>query len=375
MLFRRIKKLLGFVFRLINLMAVNIYFKKKRILGIYDYKALPWSIGDPLLFIEKLNTLKIIHDAEEIDICIIYDRDNPGGNRKEPNINPNNAQDYILEFLPLFSACPYLGSLFQFNSRDEFYLFLKRNLDRYIVFPPLRGHLSEMYNLAVPIGQNHLLEIQEFYIKYGYIPYLRIGERNSDWAKWFYKKHLPENAMPIALSLRQPNSPVYCDRNADPKVWSSFIERCKNTFPEVIFVFIGMREEAWEGLRTMSNVLIAKDFGTTITEDLALIRGSLIYMGTSSGINIIAYFSVLPYLIFQNPDCEFHKIGSGKNFDFATNLQKMFGIETSVTADLIFNEFKEMYSNINKQEWVESSKAKRRKVGLPSEILINDDVN
>ncbi|MFC1644300.1 hypothetical protein ACFL5C_03200, partial [Candidatus Omnitrophota bacterium] len=226
----------------------------KRILGIWDYKALPWSVGDPLLFIEELSILKIKHNAEGIDICVVYDRDNPAGNRREPKLTSENAQDYMLEFLPLFSTCPFLGSVYQFNSRKEFYSFLKTTSGRYDIFPPLRQHLSEKYNYTDG-GNPHLREIQKFYNIYGYIPHLRIGNRNSFWARWFYVNHLPEKTIPVTLSLRQPLSGIFNVRNAVPAVWLSFIDRCKVDFPEVVFVVVGLRAEVFHGLRERSNVI------------------------------------------------------------------------------------------------------------------------
>lgn len=323
-------------------------FEKKRILGIWDFKALPWSVGDPLVFIETLSVLKIKHDAEEIDICVVYDRENPGGNRFNINLTSENAQDYILEFLPLFSTCPYLGSIYQFNSRTEFYCFLKSYSNRYDIFPPLGQHLGETYNFH---GGAPLFEIQEFYAAHGYIPHLRIGDRDRSWAQWFYLNHVPETAVPVTLSLKlTSHSP---ERNADPEVWLSFVDRCKMEFPEVVFVLVGLRGEVFDGLRNRSNVIIAKDFGTSIVEDLALIRTSLLYIGTTSGVCTIAQFSDLPYLIFQMPVYPLLKYGlkSGENFPFATDRQKMFSTETLVTPGLLFGEFEQLYSKLDRKEW------------------------
>ena len=344
-------------------------FQKKRILGVWDFKALPWSVGDPLLFIERLSILKIKYNAEEVDICVIYDSDNPIGNRKKAednNITSDNAQDYMLEFLPLFSTCPYLGSIFQFNSRKEFYHFLKSNVERYDMFPPLAHHLGETYNYA-DYGFPNFNEVQDFYNSHGYIPYLRIGDRDGFWAHWFYLNYLPENTVPVTLSLKQTSHAS--ERNTNPVVWLSFIDQCKIDFPEVVFVFVGLREETFDGLRKRSNVIIAKDFGTSIIEDLALIRTSLMYMGTSSGVNTIAQFSDLPYLIFKFPEWCLHRLElkSGENFSFATGRQKMFSTQILVTPELLLNEFKALYSKLDRNKWCSTVLEKaRNKYGHPS---------
>ncbi len=367
---KRLYNFCGAYFRLMKLIFAPTSFQKKRILGIWDYKALPWSIGDPLVFIEVLSILKIKHSAEEIDICVIYDRDNPGGNRREINLTPDNVQDYMLEFLPLFSTCPYLGSIYQFNSRKELYYFLKSNSERYDIFPPLVQHLGEKYNYHGDVP--HLNEIQEFYKTYGYVPYLRIGERESSWARWFYLNYLPEKTVPVTLSLRQPLSDL-SERNADPAVWLSFIDKCKTDFPEVVFVVVGLREEVFDGLRERSNVIIGKDFGTSIIEDLALIRTSFLYMGTTSGVNTIACFSDLPYLVFQWPlyDSQ-HKwaLKPGEKFCFATNTQKIFSSTILVTPKLLLDEFKKLHSKLDLNKWLNITFEKAcNKHGLPSAVV------
>ena len=342
--------------------------KKKRILGIWDYKSLPWSVGDPLFFIEILNVLKIKHNAEEVDICLVYDREDPAGTRGKGvshNINPENARDYMMEFLPLFSACSYLGSIFQFISRQEFYRFIKNNAERYHMYPPLEQHLNETYDFSI---RNALLKpIQEFYILHGNIPHLRIGVRDMAWAQWFYMNHLPKGAVPVSLSLKQTLHRF--EHNADQTVWLSFIDKCCLDFPDVVFVVVGLREEVFEGLRNRSNVVIAKDFGTSIMEDLALIRASLMYMGTCSGVNIIAMFSALPYLIFQMlvDDVYGHGMKMDEKFPFVTNQQKIFSVDIKVTLEFLFKEFKALYSRLDKNEWYSMTQEKaRNKHGHPA---------
>lgn len=333
---------------------------KKRILGVWDYKALPWSVGDPLVFIETLSILKIKSGAIKIDICVVYDHDNPIGNRgtlyssSDPgNIYPNNAQDYMIELLPLFSACPYLGSIFQFNSREEFRHFLKTNIERYDVFPSLGDHLGEKYNFVG--GPPILNPMQEFYNEHGYIPYLRIGERDKSWAQWLYLNHLPDGSVPVVLSLKQTLHRV--GSNADSLVWLSFIDRCKSEFPEVVFVVVGLREEVFEGLRNRTNVFIAKDFGTSVVEDLALIRTSLMYIGTSSGVNMIAMFSDHPYLILQMEKNNYlrHGLKPDDKFSFVLPAQKIFSTDIMVTPEFLFKEFRELYLKLDKNKWCETT--------------------
>lgn len=360
-----------FYFHLARLLFTpNSY--KKRILGIWDFKALPWSIGDPLVFIETLSILKLEKNAEVVDICIVYDRDNPIGNRGRIfsganlyNISPENCQDYMLEILPLFSTSPYLGSIHQFSSRNDFIRFLKMNIGFYNIFPFLGEHLGEQYNF---IGCPPILNpMVEFYNKHGFIPYLKIGERDRAWARWFYLNQLPKNSIPVSLSLKRTSHRI--EGNADPKSWLTFIDRCKLEFPEVVFFVVGLREEVFAGLRDRANVVIAKDFGTSVIEDLALIRASLMYMGTSSGVNAIAMFSDLPYLIFQMEESNYtrHGLSPDEKFSFVLNSQKIFSVNIAVTPDFLYREFKALYSTLDKNKWnSEVLKKAHNKFGHPT---------
>ncbi len=354
-MYSRVKNYLKFFLNLLRLFFSSTKYNKKHILGIYDLKTLPWSVGDPLIFTEKLNILKIIHNADMIDICIIYDKENPTGIRKDSKIKVNNAKDYMMDILPLFNTSTYLGSVFQFNSRKEFNDFLKNNIYKYDLFPTLRQHLDESYNF---VGQDIVIlkELENFYKKYGYIPFLRIGERYRYWANSFYLHYLPGNTVPVVLSLRQPLNIVKSIRNADPRVWFAFIDRCKVVYDDIVFVVVGTREEIFQGLRERSNVIIARDYGTSIIENLALIKSSYCYLGTTSGPTVIALFSNLPYLLFQWPEIEKYGLSEGNNFSFATDNQKVFSTDVPVTHELLFNEFSKLYERLDKKHWKESIK-------------------
>ncbi len=88
---------------------------RKAILGVWDYKALPWSIGDLLVFIETLSVLKLKYGAEKINVCVVCDRENPSGNRGSKNINSSKFRNDIVDLLPLIGTSPYLGSVFHFD--------------------------------------------------------------------------------------------------------------------------------------------------------------------------------------------------------------------------------------------------------------------
>lgn len=317
-------------------------------LGIWDFHVCPWSVGDPLIFVETLNCLRLKHQIEEVDICVVYDSDDPGGIRPEKHLTPENARDYVLDWLPLFSTCQNLGSIFQFKSRSEFNSFLKSNASRYILFPALADHLGEKYRFWDGADFDHIFD---FYRRNGFIPYLRIGELRTAWAYDFFLKHIKADTVPVVLSLKYTTHAR--KRNADPDCWLPFLDRCASSFQDVTFVLVGLRGEELPGIRQCANVIIAKDYGTSIMEDLALMQKAFMHVATSTGTTTITLFSDTPYLFFQMPDFAMKKYGliGAKNWNFATEHQKLFDDTFRMTADSVFEEFAGLYQVLDKEKW------------------------
>jgi len=358
---------LRFYFNLLRLLTLP-FPKNKRLLGIWDFHNNPWSIGDPLVFVETLNCLSLKHQIEDVDICIIYDHDDPVGIRRESQLTPENARDYILNWLPLFSTCQNLSSVFQFKSRTEFNYCLTLNANRYMLSPTLGNHLGERYNF---LGSADLTEIMDFYKNNGYIPYLRIGELLTSWAYDFFLSHIKPGTVPVVLSLKSTlHSQV---RNADPTCWLPFIDRCESSFQDVTFVLVGLRDEEPPGIRQCANVIIAKDYGTTIMEDLALVQKATMYIATDSGIVVIAMFADTPYLVFQVPSVTMKKYNlvNRQNWCFATEHQKLFDDTFDMTPDFIFEEFTTLYQKLDKEKWFANANAKASPVSQhPSTTVI-----
>lgn len=340
-----------FLINLFNLLSNRK--PRKVILGVWDYKVIPWSIGDFLVFIETLSVLKLKHDADKVDVCVVCDSENPAGNRGYKNINSGNFRYYFFNLLPIISTSPYLGSVFQFDSRSEFYSFLKKNLNKYEIYPPINQQLKETFNFY---GGATLKEIQDFYRERGFIPHLAIDDYHLSWAYNFYKTKA-NGLFPVAVSLR--NRPSGAGHNADRDLWLSFFDLCRSAFPEVVFVVVGVREEAFEELRHRSNVIVAKDYGSTLLDDFALIRTSLLYMGMESGIACIAIFSDVPYLLFGRPPKVGERIGlkPGSNLEFATQYQKVFYTAFIITPHSLLREFSNLYNQLDTDKWHEKVSA------------------
>ena len=320
---------------------------KKVVLGVWDYKLVPWSVGDFLVFIETLSVLKLRHNADKVDVCVVCDSENPAGNRGYKNINSSNFRYYLFNLLPIVNTSPYLGSLFQFDSRSEFHSFLKQNINNYEIYPSVAEQLKETFNFY---GGATLKEIREFYRERGFIPHLAIDDYHLSWAYSLYRAEV-KDLLPVVVCLR--NRPDGLDRNADHDAWLGFFDLCKSTYPKVVFVVIGTREEAFDELRGCSNVIIAKDYGSTLADDFALIKTSLVYLGVDTGIGAIALFSDVPYLLFGRSPESGKQVGLnlGANWDFATQYQKQLYTTFVITPDSLLSEFSALYSQLDIDEW------------------------
>lgn len=331
---------------------------KKVILGVWDYKVIPWSVGDFLVFVETLSVLKLEHNADRVDICVVCDNMNPAGNRGSGNVDSSNFRYYLFNLLPIIGTSPYLGSIFQFDSRSEFFFFLRLNINKYKIYPPINKQLRETFNFY---GGATFKEIRDFYKKRGFIPHLNINDYHLSWAYDLYKSEC-KGLIPVTVSLRnRPNSP---ERNAVPDAWLGFFDLCKSKFPEVIFVVVGVREEAFEELRRRANVILAKDCGSTLADDFALVRTSLLYMGMDSGLVVLPYFTGVPCLLFGIPSVTRKGLGlrAGSKLEFLTERQKMFFAPFVVSSRALFREFSNLYTQLDVDEWQKKASAQKAKV-------------
>jgi hypothetical protein len=88
------------------------------------------------------------------------------------------------------------------------------------------------------------------------------------------------------------------ERDSVYDVWLELFTYCASRY-QAVFVIICAREEIDPRFRYLDNVLIAKDHGTSLEQDLALVDGSAMHMGASSGPGTVAMFGPKPYCIFN----------------------------------------------------------------------------
>ncbi len=124
-------------------------------------------------------------------------------------------------------------------------------------------------------------------------------------------------------------------------------------------------------MQKWNNVVFAKEFSTTIVEDLALIQFSIMYMATTSGINTSAHFSNLPYLIFRYPNESINILSSENTKVPYYQKKQQQNIKFNENAELLYDEFIKIYSQLDKKEYLKKITKANNISGHPASIVEN----
>lgn len=279
----------------------------------------------------------MVHDAEKVDLVWLCD---PGSFRPDSGLNPDNYHHFLSRMLPLAYINPYLGSFMLMDSLDSLQSYIAANGDRYIVVPPYqdkKGRVLKDYTQSF----NYIYQI---HAEHGRIPYLSCRPSTVSWARLFMDK-VAGTSVPVVVQLRNARDNTV--RNAKLECWSEFFQHCQSRF-DVRFIVIGDKEQLDDRIRSLPNVVFAKDHGTTAEQDMALIQTCCLYLGVTSGPAVMAAFSRTPYLIF-NLRLFYTKLAPGSQHPFATPLQKL--VWQPETTELLIKEFTQLFSQIDTAKW------------------------
>lgn len=126
------------------------------------------------------------------------------------------------------------------------------------------------------------------------LPRLRPRPALRQWAHDFLALHAATDRRVSVQLRRNPKTPL---RNSDYESWKRFFRHAQSSYP-VRFFLICSLDEIDQEFRSLGNVVLAKDFQTTLEQDLALIESCDFHMGPSSGPGSIAMFNSRPYCMF-----------------------------------------------------------------------------
>jgi len=332
-----------------NKLKTNKLAREKRILGINDFKVTDVAIGNMLEFQYRLLCEAYIHKLDKIDIVLVYDPERPVGHWKYTSwINRDNFHYHLAELFPLLNINQKLGSVFIFNSRSNFELFLNQNHKRYIACPSTFKYANDL-----GFARGNFGFLRDFYEREKFLPQPELPKMASLWARAFIKKNAGGKYI-VAVNLRT-NRFFGAHRNADMNAWQKFFQYCLKKHSDIVFVILGRKSDMSEELKELSNVIFTPEYNVNMQHTLAFIKHSLFYMATSSGPASFAILSKdIPYIIvsFHAPDAHFNYNWFKPGFIFPwqnEELQRL--VWGQATIEILIKEFENLFNKVDKSRW------------------------
>jgi hypothetical protein len=358
--YRKVKRLAGFLQWTCRSLA-GLWTKtpagERRLLAVYDLSTQPFSIGDILAIQEAALVLREEHQLAAVDFALVYDPQRPAC--ADPAFNKINAENvlyHLASVLPAAQVNPHHGSLFVFDSHRHLQRFIADNADLYLAWPPAWKFAEGNY-LYYHVTNDLLYD---FHQKHGRIPRLSCRPFLEHWAQTFFAQHVRPH-VPVTVQIRN-NKGISPRRNSRLECWLEFFRHCERDYP-VRFIVVCALAEVDERLRRHPNVLIAKDYGTTIEQDLALIHEAAIHLGASSGPGMMAIYGAKPYLLVNTdliPDLYRGMIreDNAVRFFFSTPQQRLtLGEET---IEVLRDEFARLWQSVEPADWRSPSRSSDR---------------
>ncbi len=328
-------------------------YTEKKLLAVYDLAVQPYSIGDMLVFQMGALAVAKLRGIEHIDICFISDTRRIPLDPVFANANADGNRLFnLFTLLPLIQLNHAIGSVIIQDSFPDTVNFIKEKGKIYEIWPTEAQLLGDTYNTFEIM---HLID--ELYRTTNTWPLLSLPSALAEWVSSFYKIHAKDK-VPVTINLRN-NPHFHHKRNSDMLAWVSFFQRCNTQFPAQ-FIIVCSQSEVIPELRTCPNVTIAKDYNTSIVQDVALVMSSAFHMGSPSGPSIIPRFSDRPYVIFDADDISHLLAGYGSTFicesdevarfSFSHPFQRTLLLRE--TEALIFREFCGLWNVRDWSKWV-----------------------
>ncbi len=305
-------------------------------IGIYDFSYAPYALGDVLTWQVNLMCEAYERKATHVSSILIADQYVPS-NAFQKHITSVNYKFYLNNLLDAFLCTNPLDSIKIFNCRYAFNDFLALKTTK-AAWPTFDGHLKKCLDYS-----SHK-KVNRFYREHGFVPELQIPLGYKDWVQQFFKDHFSQKYV-VCVNIRQarlkkePQS-LYRDSSAD--VWFDFMQYIHKINQDVVFVLVGGYEEIEDRFSSLPNVIVVREIGLNLAHELAILKTSNLFMGTSSGFAAMATFSGTPYVITNYdpnaaPETEI-EIGA-KQYPFAKKNQILdWGTEKLETLTTLFLE-------------------------------------
>lgn len=326
----------------------------RRLLAVYDLSVQPFSVGDLINF-QAGSMMKCTgYDLNAIDFCFISDPNRPP---LDPVFSrmmcDNNRLHNLFTILPLLQLNPRIGSIHVFDSYQGLQDHLTEHQAQYECWPTseqLDTNSYSYYEIIELLEQCHRDKQS--------LPRLSLPEALINWNAGFLRNHVAP-LIPVTVNLRN-NPHFHTYRNSDILAWTSFFNYCQDRYP-VKFIVLCSRCEVFQELRSCPNVVVAKDHGTSLEQDMALIMSSAFHIGAASGPTMIPILSDKPYSIVNCGSILdilpslVRKSEQVATFSFAGELQRI--ILVPETLDILMHEFEAIWHSRDWSNWSTASTA------------------
>lgn len=310
---------------------------ENRLLAVYDFSSQPISLGDVFVFLQGAYLRSVRLEKEFVDLCFLCDFSAGVVDQNFAYIaSSSNPFSHIYPLIAQAQLLPNLDSVFIVNKLTELGA-------RYgaSTFPDVNALLSKRY-LYYEIHR----EMDWYYANFGNLPYLRSPENLRNWAVGFLREK-SEGKFPITFNFRK-NPDINPERNSRAQEWAKFIEAATAEFPVKFFLICG-KSEIDPIFGESGHIVITKDFGTAVAEDLALIENSALHTGVASGPAQIAVFSERPFFItnannlksLEHYEGSLVYNGDYMRHSFGSEFQRLY--PQDATAEFLLEKFREYW--------------------------------
>jgi hypothetical protein len=301
-------------------LAAEIDLSRKNVLGIMDFRYVPYALGDTFTWLTNLQIEAHACGGMPIEMVLITLPERPAS-PLQPHISGNNYEQVIEGLLPAFLTCPSFHSLRIFQSKGKVSnRLLGAMFGRGADWPTLTSHFRRRLDFSTHA------RINAFYEKNHWLPRLQapIGFHNE--TQRFRATHL-DDRLPIVVNIRQralTNDPQAISRDSTADAWYEFFIQAQSRWPKAVFVMAGGFNEWERRFATLENVVIPRMLGFGLGHELTLLFEGAPFFGSSSGFSAAATFSSTPYTItnFEHRAAEFVGVPVGaERYAFASPYQ------------------------------------------------------
>lgn len=289
---------------------------ERRVLGIWDFRVVPYSLGDVLLMHQRLELLAWRDGCDKVDLAFVYDPRHPAprSSTYEGGVNTDNFHQHLPTLLATVYVNARLGSVGFHDSHDRLAEQLTASASRYTIWPSPHQYSARDFAFGRSVDS-----YQVFYQEHGFVPWFPIRPAAARWVLDLWREQVAPAPM-VVVQLR--NNPARsAQRNANLDAWYTVLSAEAERSP-TRFVLIGSRAELDDRIAALPNVVVAKEHGSTLEQDLALARLAPVYLGGPSGPSAMAIFSNRPYCLF-NWLFEWDTVPTGGKFNFAGDHQRV----------------------------------------------------